>query len=178
MGIGKKTEKGIEVRVHPTFIKSDDPLASVNDSFNAVFIEGDSVGEIMLYGRGAGALPTGSAIVSDVIYAIKHQEYYYANFRNDAEGNKKTKFVKDFKSQYYIRLSVKDQSGVLAKVSGTFAKHDLSLKAVQQVASGDGEAQIVITTHECPESQVKKALAKLVSLDEVIAVKGTVRIEE
>ncbi len=178
LGIGKKTEKGIEVRVHPTFVKSDNPLASVNDSFNAVFIEGDSVGEIMLYGRGAGALPTGSAIVSDVIYAIKHQEYYYANFKNDAEGNKKTKFVSDFNSQYYIRLSVKDQAGVLAKVSGVFAKHALSLKEVKQVASDDGLAQIVITTHQCAESHVKKALAKLGTLEEVNEIKGIVRIEE
>lgn len=178
LGIGKKTEKGIEVRVHPTFIKSENPLASVNDSFNAVYLEGDSVGEIMLYGRGAGALPTGSAIVSDVIYAIKHQEYYYACFKNDADGNKHTKFVKDFNSQYYIRLSVKDQAGVLAKVSGMFAKHSLSLKEVKQVACGEGEAQIIIITHMCAESLIKKTLAKLIALEEVNAIKGTVRIED
>jgi homoserine dehydrogenase len=71
LGIGKDTEKGIEVRVHPTFIRNENPLSSVNDSFNAVYIVGDSVGDIMLYGRGAGALPTGSAIVGDILAIAK-----------------------------------------------------------------------------------------------------------
>ena len=82
LAIGKNTANGVEVRVHPTFISNDNPLASVNDSFNAVHLVGDSVGEIMLYGRGAGALPTGSAIVSDIIFAARHPEYYYASFDN------------------------------------------------------------------------------------------------
>ena len=178
LGIGKNTEKGIEVRVHPTFIDSTNPLASVNDSFNAVYLVGDSVGEIMLYGRGAGALPTGSAIVSDVIFAIKHDEYFYTTFKNTADGNKKTKFVKDFTSQYYIRLAVKDQAGVLAKVSGVFAKHNLSIKEVKQVAGGEGVAQIIIITHMCSESLVKKTLNKLTELQETFEVKGVIRIEE
>ncbi|MBR2870133.1 MAG: homoserine dehydrogenase, partial [Clostridia bacterium] len=115
LGIGKDTGNGIEVRVHPTFIKDENPLASVNDSFNAVHLVGDAVGEIMLYGRGAGALPTGSAIVSDVIFAARHNsEYYYAAFDNSQKGAAKTKFVSDFRSQYYIRLSVKDTAGVLS----------------------------------------------------------------
>ena len=178
LGIGKKTEKGIEVRVHPTFIKSSNPLASVNDSFNAVYLVGDSVGEIMLYGRGAGALPTGSAIVSDVIFAIKHDEYFYTSFRNDEKGNKQTKFVKDFTSQYFIRLSVKDQAGVLAKVSGMFAKNNLSIKEVKQIACNEGEAQIIIITHLCPESQVKKTLDKISALPETFEVKSMIRIDK
>ena len=178
LGIGKNTENGIEVRVHPTFIDSRNPLAAVNDSFNAVYLVGDAVGEIMLYGRGAGALPTGSAIVSDVIFAIKHDEYFYTNFKNTPDGNKKTKFVKDFTSQYYIRLAVKDQPGVLAKVSGVFAKHNLSIKEVKQVAGGEGVAQIIIITHTCCESLVKKTLAKLAQLNETFEVKSVIRIEE
>jgi len=178
LGIGKNTEKGVEVRVHPTFIDSSNPLAAVNDSFNAVYLVGDAVGEIMLYGRGAGALPTGSAIVSDVIFAIKHDEYFYTNFKNTPDGNKKTKFVKDFTSQYYIRLAVKDQAGVLAKVSGVFAKHNLSIKEVKQVAGGEGVAQIIVITHVSAESQVKKTLAKLSELSETFEVKGVIRIDE
>ena len=178
LGIGKDTENGIEVRVHPTFIKNDNPLAAVNDSFNAVHLVGDSVGEIMLYGRGAGALPTGSAIVSDVIFAIKHDEYFYATFDNNNKGNKETKFVDDFTSQYYIRLSVKDMPGVLAKISSAFSKHNLSIKEVKQVSAGEGEAQVIIITHLCKESLVKKTLEKLKNLEEVFAVKGTVRIED
>lgn len=178
LGIGKNTDKGIEVRVHPTFVKNDNPLASVNDSFNAVHIVGDAVGEIMLYGRGAGALPTGSAIVSDVIFAAKHNEYFYATFDNNQKGNKETKFVNDFTSQYYIRLSVKDMPGVLSKISGVFAKHDVSIKEVKQVACGNGEAQIIIITHMSHESLVKKTLEKLENLEEVFSVKGTIRMED
>lgn len=179
LGIGKDTENGIEVRVHPTFVRSDNPLASVNDSFNAVFIQGDSVGDIMLYGRGAGALPTGSAIVSDVIYAIKHDEYFYTPFKNNALGNKQTKFVNDFKSQYYIRMEVADEPGVLAKISGIFYKHVLSIKEVRQVTAGDGaKAEIVVITHMCSESAIKKALSKLGQSEAVHQVKGVIRIEE
>ena len=116
LGIGKDTDKGVEVRVHPTFVKNDNPLASVNDSFNAVHILGDAVGEIMLYGRGAGALPTGSAIVSDVLFAAKYDEYFYAAFENNEKGNKETKFVSDFTSKYYIRLTVLDAPGVSGMV--------------------------------------------------------------
>ena len=178
LGIGKDTEKGVEVRVHPTFVKNENPLASVNDSFNAVHLVGDAVGEIMLYGRGAGALPTGSAIVSDVIFAAKHHEYFYANFENNQKGNKETKFVQDFTSKYYIRLSVKDTAGVLSKISGVFAKNNVSISEVKQVSEDGGSAQIIIITHVCGESLIKKTLAKLETLEEVFAIKGTIRMED
>ncbi len=177
LGIGKDTEKGVEVRVHPTFIKNDDPLASVNDSFNAVHLVGDAVGEIMLYGRGAGALPTGSAIVSDVIFAAKHGEFFYAGFENNKKGNKATKFVSDFTSKYYIRMSVADKPGVLAKVSSVFAKTNISILEVRQVSENEGTAQIIVVTHECSESLVKKAIEKFQKLEEVEAVKAVIRME-
>ena len=177
LAIGKKTEKGIEVRVHPTFIKSENPLASVNDSFNAVHLVGDSVGEIMLYGRGAGDLPTGSAIVSDVIFSLKHDDYYYTPFKNDNNA-KGGKFVSDFTSEYYIRLSVKDQSGVLAKVSGVIAKNGVSIKEVKQTSLNGEKAEIVIITHTCKESAMKKTLEKFGELSEVYSVDGFVRIED
>ena len=178
LGIGKDTEKGVQVRVHPTFVKNDNPLASVNDSFNAVHLVGDSVGEIMLYGRGAGALPTGSAIVSDVIFAAKYDEYFYACFENNEKGNKETKFASDFTSKYYIRLSVADKAGVLSKVSGVFAKGSLSISEVKQVSLDDDKAQIIIITHLCNESLIKKALEKLKTLEEVYEVKGVIRMED
>ena len=178
LGIGKMTDGGIDVRVHPTFVKNSDPLASVNDSFNAVHLVGDSVGEIMLYGRGAGALPTGSAIVSDVIFAAKHSENYYAPFKNNEKGNKETKFVSDFLSKYYIRMSVKDDAGVLAKISGQFAKGDISIKEVKQMTSEESLAEIIVITHPAYESAMKKTIEKLIALNEVVAVKGFIRIEE
>ncbi len=178
LGIGKDTEKGVEVRVHPTFVKNDNPLASVNDSFNAVHLVGDAVGEIMLYGRGAGALPTGSAIVSDVIFAAKHSENFYASFKNNEQGNQAVKFAKDFTSKYYIRMTVKDAPGVLAKIANAFSKNNLSIAEVKQVGCSDNCAQIVVITHICNESAVKKTLEKLSNLEEVIKVNATIRMED
>lgn len=178
LGIGKQTEDGIDVRVHPTFVKNDNPLASVNDSFNAVHLVGDSVGEIMLYGRGAGALPTGSAIVSDVIFAAKHNECYYAPFKNNEKGNKETKFVSDFITKYYVRMFVKDSAGVLAKISGLFSKGNISIKEVKQMTSGEGLAEIIIITHPACESDMKKTIEKITAIDEAVSVKGFIRIEE
>lgn len=178
LGIGKNTPQGVDVRVHPTFIRNDDPLASVNDSFNAVHLVGDSVGEIMLYGRGAGALPTGSAIVSDIIFASKHNDYYYAPFKNNMCGNKETKFVSDYSVKYYLRLSVADAAGVLSKITGVFAKHAISIKEVKQISAEEGKAEIIIITHPSLESAVKKTLEKLSLLEEVYEIKGSIRIEE
>ena len=178
LGIGKDTDNGVEVRVHPTFVRNSDPLASVNDSFNAVHLVGDAVGEIMLYGRGAGALPTGSAIVSDVIFAAKHSEYFYASFKNNEKGNKAVKFASDFTSKYYIRLTVKDVSGVLAKIAGLFSKSNVSIAEVKQVAASEDNAQIVIITHVCHESAVKKTLDKISSVEEVVSVDASIRIED
>lgn len=178
LGIGKNTPQGVDVRVHPTFIRNDDPLASVNDSFNAVHLVGDSVGEIMLYGRGAGALPTGSAIVSDIIFASKHNDYYYAPFKNNMGGDKETKFVSDYSVKYYLRLSVADAAGVLSKITGVFAKHAISIKEVKQISAEEGKAEIIIITHPSLESAVKKTLEKLSLLEEVYEIKGSIRIEE
>lgn len=178
LAIGKNTDKGVEVRVHPTFIPNDSPLASVNDSFNAVHLVGDAVGEIMLYGRGAGALPTGSAIVSDVIYAAKHVENFYAPFENNEKGVKETKYVSDFNSKYYLRLLVNDEVGVLSKITGILAQNKLSIKEVKQISEKDSKAEIVVTTHLCKESCVKKALDKLNGLAEVAKIEGCVRIED
>ncbi len=178
LGIGKKSENGIEVRVHPTFIPHGNPLATVNDSFNAVHLVGDSVGEIMLYGRGAGALPTGSAIVSDVIFAAKHPEYYYAAFENTRNGNKNTKFVSDFVSQYFIRMTVKDEAGVLSKYSGVFAKHNVSIKEAKQIAGIEGKVSTIIITHSCKESALRKAVEKIEELDVVYSVDSVIRLED
>jgi len=178
LAIGKNTPNGIEVRVHPTFVSDANPLASVNDSFNAVHLVGDAVGEIMLYGRGAGALPTGSAIVSDVIFAAKHTDYYYTCFDNSEKGNKETKFVSDFTSKYFIRMSVKDSAGVLSKIAGVFAKNGVSLSEVKQYAGKDGVVSVVIITHECLESAVKKSLEKIKDQGSVVSVDGMIRLED
>lgn len=178
LGVGKNTENGIEVRVHPTFIANSNPLATVNDSFNAVHLVGDSVGEIMLYGRGAGALPTGSAIVSDIIFAARHTSYYYTAFKNSDKGNSATKYVTDFTSRYFIRLLVKDKAGVLSNIAGAFAKCNVSLKEVKQVAAKDDKVPVVIITHITPEKLIKKALDILENSSSVYSVDSIIRIED
>lgn len=177
LAIGKNGEKGIEVRVHPAFIRKDHPLASVNDSFNAVFLKGDSVGDIMLYGRGAGDLPTGSAIVSDVIYAATHSDVKYATFKNTQQAEPGVKFVNDFRSRYYIRFTAKDRAGVLAKVAGILAKYNISISDLIQKGEGCENLPIILITHETNEYSVRRALEKIGMLDDVVSVDATIRVE-
>ncbi len=178
LAIGKNTDKGIEVRVHPTFIPSEHPLASVNDAFNAVYLHGDAVDDIMLYGRGAGAFPTASAVVSDVIYAATHTEIKYSTFKNNATAESSTKFVSDFASAYYIRLEVEDQAGVLAKISSVFAKHGISIGEItQKSAANEGSrVPLIVMTHKTHEMAIKNAVAKINATD-FAEVKAVIRVE-
>ncbi len=177
LAIGKNDGAGnIEVRVHPAFIRKDHPLASVNDSFNAVFLKGDSVGDIMLYGRGAGALPTGSAIVSDVIYAATHSEAKYATFKNTQSAEQGIKFVTDFKSRYYIRFTAKDRPGVLAKVAGIFAKYNISIIDLIQKGEDMDTIPIILITHETGELSVRRAVDKIGQLEDVTEVNSVIRV--
>ncbi len=175
LAVGKQSEAGIEVRVHPAFVRKEHPLANVDGSFNAVFLTGDSVGEVMLYGRGAGELPTGSAVVSDIIYAATHNENKYSTFKNTATADKDVKFVTDFSSAYYLRLNVSDRPGVLAKIASQFGKYGVSIdKLVQAQGAGD-KATVILITHETHELSLKNAVAKLDAL-EIAEVKTVLRV--
>ncbi len=181
LAIGKRNENTVEVRVHPTFIPSSHPLASVNDSFNAVYLQGDAVGDIMLYGRGAGALPTASAVVSDVIYAATHSEVRYSTFKNNATAEPEIKFVSDFASAYYIRLSVEDKAGVLAKITGIFAKSNVSIVEIEQKGKGEfgcdsDRVPLIIITHKTKENSMKNAVFKINAL-EFASVQSLIRVE-
>ncbi|MDD4002674.1 MAG: homoserine dehydrogenase [Clostridia bacterium] len=176
LAIGKRGENGIEARVHPTFIKQSHPLASVKESFNAVFITGDNVDDIMLYGKGAGDMPTASAIVSDILYSSGVAEHYYVPFVNDKNGN--GVFNKDFSCKYYIRLTVKDKSGVLAQIAGVLGDNNVSIYQVIQKESLDGKAVIVVMTHTTFETAVKKAVEQLGGLKDVVEkVNALIRVE-
>ncbi len=164
LAIGKRSNSGIEVRVHPTFVPEVHPLAAVNDSFNAVFLKGDSVGDIMLYGRGAGALPTGSAIVSDIIYAATHTENRYSTFKNTANADKDVTFISDFRSAFYLRVSASDKSGVLSKICAVLAKFNVSIEKMAQRDEGDGKATLTFVTHETRELAVRNAIARVNAL--------------
>ena len=164
LAIGKDTEKGVEVRVHPTFVRANHPLASVNDSYNAVYITGDSVEDVMLYGRGAGASPTGSAIVGDVIYCATHPNHRYSTFPNTEKASATTKFITNFESAYYLRLLAVDKPGELSKITAILGKFGISVaKVAQDVDDGNnkGEVHLIIVTHATREADVKKAVAAI-----------------
>ena len=178
LAIGKNSEKGVEVRVHPTFIPATHPLASVNDAYNAVYLRGDALDDIMLYGKGAGAFPTASAVVSDVIYAATHSEIKYSTFKNNATADSDVKFISDFESAYYIRLSVDDKAGTLAKISNIFGKNGVSIVEIAQKAKAvdDTRVPLIIITHKTHEQAVKNAVAKI-NASEVGAVEAVIRVE-
>lgn len=177
LAIGKNRDSGIEVRVHPAFIRADHPLASVNDSYNAVYITGDSVEDVMLYGRGAGALPTGSAIVGDVIYCATHSNYSYSTFENTEGPSPSTKFIDNFETAYYIRLNAHDRTGVLAKVTGVFSRCGINVaQMVQEDGNSDGAVPVIFITHKTKEHSVKKAVDEINAMPEIAKVASVIRV--
>lgn len=176
LAIGKNGANGIEARVHPAFIRAEHPLASVNDSFNAVYLTGDCVGEVMLYGRGAGAAPTASAIVGDVIYCATHSNYVYSAFNNTEKADPSVKFVTNFESAYYLKIAAKDKAGVLSKVTSVLSKNGISMERVVQEKDGvEGAVPLVIITHETHENSVKKAVADINATD-IAKVEAVIRV--
>lgn len=178
LAIGKNTDEGIEVRVHPTYIKTSHPLASVNDSYNAVYITGDCVEDVMLYGRGAGAMPTASAIAGDVIYCATHPSFRYSTFKNTEDADPSTKFVDNFKSAYYLRLDAHDRAGVLAKVSSIFSRHNISVAQMIQEDDGaaDGHVPLVFITHQTKEKSILKAVEDIKETNDIAEVISVIRV--
>lgn len=177
LAIGKNGEAGIEVRVHPAFIKKEHPLASVNDSYNAVYLTGDCVEDVMLYGRGAGALPTGSAIVGDIIYCATHHGHNYSTFKNTESADASTKFIKNFESEYYIRFYVEDKPGVLSKLTSLLSKHGISVAQVKSdEVKVEGKIPLIIITHTTFENNVKKAVSDINSTAGAVKVVSVIRV--
>lgn len=164
----------IAVRVHPAMLPKDHPLASVRDSFNAVFVEGEAVGQLMFYGRGAGGMPTGSAVLGDLIDAA-------VNLRRGAHASVGTlpraqlRPIDEVRSEYYLNLEVADQAGVLHAVSGVFADHGVSIRSMEQEGLGD-QARIVFITHDAAEAAVQATLHDLRQLDVVRTVTSVLRV--
>lgn len=185
LAIGKKAAgNNVEVRVHPTMLPKTHPLAAIRGSFNAVFLTGNAVGDVMLYGRGAGQMPTASAVVGDMIYACHHEgKHRYNSFRNIPDMDADTHLVKDWESIYCIRTRVLDKPGVLSAIAGAFANHGVSLKSVLQLAEpqkdGDGQvAWITFVTHKAHELGVQDALKEIEGMDTTQCVESIIRVEE
>jgi len=178
LAIGKEEEDGLELRVHPTFIAKDHPLASVNDSFNAVFVKGNAVGDLMFYGRGAGDLPTGSAVVGDIMSIVKamgNKEILKDGFTQDL--SKKVKSVSDIEGEYYLRLVVEDNPGVLGKIANLFGVNNVSLSSVIQKGESVSPVSLVFITHVAKEGDIQATLQEIKSMKEVVEISNLIRVE-
>lgn len=174
LAIAKKQNGKIEARVHPTFIPLSHPLYAVRDSYNAIYIEGDMVGSLMFYGRGAGDLPTASALVSDIITACQNEGGHH-RVRLDDEP---VTFEKDWMDEYYLRLIVRDQPGVLAEIAGIFGHHQVSLDSVMQKQRGNDHATIIFITHKAHEQWINAAIEEMKKSPSVISVESLIRVEQ
>lgn len=177
LAISKNKGGKIEARVHPAFLPNEHPLSSVKGSFNALFLHGDNVDDVMFYGRGAGALPTGSAIVSDIVFAAGKDKPRRFFWEDSVEVDDKD-FASDFTSKYYIRLVASDEEGTLGKIAGVFGKNNVSINSVVQKDAKKHEVPIIFITHETKESIIKKALGEIEQLSGVESVAALIRVED
>ncbi len=180
VGIGQQTESGaLQVRVHPALLPQTHPLASVNDVYNAVYLKGDAVGDVMFFGRGAGSLPTGSAVVGDIMDTAR-------NIRKGATGRlgctcydiRPVQPIDSLCTKYYVRLLAHDRPKVLASLASVFGDFDVSIESVVQRAHPDGDAEIVWITHRCIEANLRSALDVMSRLHIVSSVQNSIRVEE
>jgi homoserine dehydrogenase len=164
----------VSVRVHPALVAHSHPLASVRGSFNAVFVEGESCGELMLYGRGAGGAPTASAVLGDLIDAASH-------LRSGGPGRAvprrsvRTRPIEDLRCAWYLNMDVLDRPGVLGAVATAFGTHGVSIRSMEQVGLGE-EARLIFLTHVAREGAVRATLDDLRQLDMVEHVGGVLRV--
>jgi homoserine dehydrogenase len=169
-------ERGLVVRVHPSMVPRTHPLAGVRGAFNAVFVEAESAGQVMFYGRGAGGAPTASAVLGDIVAVARHRvagtrgpgESTYADLEVRPIGNAVTR--------YYVNLDVADRPGVLAAVAQAFADNGVSIQNVRQDGHGD-EARLVVRTHTAHDSALSATIERLRSNDAVRHVVGVMRVE-
>ena len=180
-----ETADKVEIRVHPTMIPDGNPLSKVDGTLNAVTITGDAIGEMMLYGHGAGMMPTASAVLSDIVdiartlmtgggIRVPMLSFQMENIRKIA-----LRPIDEISTHYYFRFSALDRPGVLSKVSGILGDHGISIKSVHQIERklNDG-VPIFMMTHAAQESQVKSALSKISALDVITDEPVLIRIEE
>ncbi|MBW2018852.1 MAG: homoserine dehydrogenase [Deltaproteobacteria bacterium] len=185
LAISKDDGEAIEARVHPTLIPNDTMLANVNEAYNALYIKGDAVGNVMLYGPGAGMMPTGSAVVSDLVDVARnilngtHGRVPLVGYQPASVKARRVKSIEELEAQYYFRFSAEDRPGVLSKISGILGKHQISIKSVHQKGRDlVGAVPIVMITHKAKEAGVRMALSEIDHLDVVKDKTILIRIED
>ena len=166
---------GFNARVHPVLIDTKHPLAAIRGALNAVVVEGENINQLIFSGPGAGAAPTASAVVGDVLSAchqiLSNQSNWYP-LRRQKNDNKN---FDDVSSSWFIRLSVTDEPGVLASIAGTFSENNVSIESVIQEGRGE-QAELVLVTHEAPEKDMQNSIKQIASFDSVTSVTSRLRV--
>ena len=166
----------ISVRVHPALIPRTHPLAAVRDAFNAVFVEAESAGELMFYGRGAGGSPTASAILGDLVAVARHRAVGALGPRESDYADRAIVPIGQTKTKYLIRLNVADKSGVLAAIAQAFATEKVSIQTVRQTGRG-ADAELIIVTHNATEAALSSTVKHLTQMEMVRSVESVIRVE-
>jgi homoserine dehydrogenase len=186
LGITKRRDTGIELRVHPTLVPSKRLIANVEGAMNAVVVQGDAVGTTLYYGKGAGSEPTASAVIADLVDITRlhtadpdHRVPHLA-FQPDELSNTPILGMDKVVTAFYLRLQVADQAGVLARITGILAERGISIDALLQRESAEGEAQtdVIILTHDTVEGDMNQAIAQMQALPTVLAPIVKIRKEE
>jgi len=166
----------ISVRVHPVMLHKSHPLASVRDAYNAVFVEAESAGSLMFYGRGAGGAPTASAILGDVVAVARHIALNSVGQRETDYADRDIAPIETTKTKFLIRLEVADIAGVLAAIATTFANHGVSIQTVNQTGR-NSDAEVTIVTHLATEGELKATVESLKTMDMVNKISSVIRVE-
>lgn len=176
LGVAHNTPEGIEVAVHPMMIAQDHPLASVRDSFNAVFVHGDAVDDVMFYGRGAGEFPTASAVMGDVIDVIRDMQYHCTGrISCTCYRNTPVKPFREVRNKFFLRMQVENKPGVLAAIASVFGVHKVSISKVVQKIITDGVAELVIVTEAVKEYHFEDALKHLQEMETTREISSVIR---
>jgi homoserine dehydrogenase len=178
LAIAKETPRGIDVRVHPAFLPLSHPLAPVQDVFNAIFVSGDAVGETMFYGRGAGEMPTASAVTADIIDVARDICHNVASrILCTCFEEKPVCPVRYTESPYYVRLLAEDRPGALAAIAGAFGAQQVSLHSVIQKRKVADCAELVLITSRVPDASLRLAINTLQGMSVVREVQNVIRVE-
>lgn len=177
LGVARNTDTGIEVRVHPMLISSQHPLASVSDAFNAVFVHGDAVDDAMFYGRGAGELPTASAVMGDVIDVARDLQYNCTGrIHCTCYKNLPIKKITEIESKYFLRMLVEDKPGVLAKIAETLGNNNVSIAQVVQKNRIEDLAELVVITDQVLEQNFADALVSIRKMEITREISTVIRV--
>ena len=176
LAVAELEDGEVAARVHPAMVPTDHPLAAVREAFNAVFVSGPNVGELMFYGRGAGGAPTAVAVVGDLVTAARLAGQDRPGVTFPWEPRRTIRPMERMESQYYLLVDVVDRPGVLAQVAGAFGRHRVSIRSVWQEGRGN-EALLVLITHRANEGDLRGTLDDLRALDVVVEVRSVMRVE-